>query len=264
MLIRHWRDVAPDIEQPPVDQHYVSLHLGGPKRIERTGDGGRRVLDIDAGAFSIVPAETPFSWRTEGPIEFAHFYFDKTAVSRIVSETFDRDPRDVSLCPALGHRDPLVEALLGAMLTEAGSSGDRDRRYMEELQHLLLHQLIRCSSTLAEGVARARYALAPHRLRRALDFVEGNLASDIGLHDIAAAAGLSAFHFGRAFRQEMGVSPYAYLLQRRILAARKLLTEPGMSLLQISQRCGFNSHSQFSRSFKRGTGVTPQNYRSLH
>lgn len=262
MLVRRWRDTSPDIDQPPLVEHHISFHLGGPKRVHRTGEGAKHTVDVIPGAFSVTPAGAGFQWRTEGPVDFAHCYFDQVTLSRVTRANYDRDPGGVRLSPALGVRDPLIESLLHAILGEAASI-DGEPRYMQELQNLLLHRVLQSHSTLGEVHTRARYALAPHRLRRALEFIESNLATNIGLHDIADAVGLSAFHFGRAFRKETGVSPYAYLLRRRVAYARKLLSDPELALPTVALRCGFNSHSQFSRSFKRDTGVTPNGYRSL-
>lgn len=262
MLVRRWQNMSPELEQPPLAAHYLLIHLGGPKRVHRKGDGSRRTVEVTPGAFSIIPAGAGFEWETEGPVEFAHCYFDHAALSQVTLKNHDRDSRDLSLSPALGVRDELTECLVSAILSEAASA-DGELRYMQELQNLLLHRVLRCHSTLSKAQFRSRYALAPHRLRRALDFVESNLAADIGLHEIAEAVGLSAFHFGRAFRKEMGVSPYAYLIRRRVAHARKLLGDPTLALPVVARQCGFNSHSQFSRSFKRDTGVTPNGYRSL-
>lgn len=72
--IRWWRDVSPDIAQPALDHHYLTMHLGGAKRIKRRGEGKVEAIDIESGALSIVPAGSAFQWSTRGPIEFAHLY----------------------------------------------------------------------------------------------------------------------------------------------------------------------------------------------
>jgi len=262
--IRRWRNIAPDIEQPPLDHHFVSLHLGGSKRIRRTGEGGALCQDVHAGAFSVVPAGSSFLWRTYGPVDFAHIYIDPGSIAHAVSTGFDRDPRDVALEETLGGDDPLLRAVLGAMLDEAAAPEASDRVYAEDLLQLFLHQLLRRHSTVRITSSRARHALAPHHLRRALEFIESSLAADIGLAEIAAVTGMSAFHFSRAFRRDMGVSPYAFLIQRRVAGARTLLIQTELPLTCIADRCGFGSHSQFSRTFKRSVGLSPGRYRAQH
>ncbi len=95
------------------------------------------------------------------------------------------------------------------------------------------------------------------RTRRHLD--EGYM-QDLSLTDLAAIAGLSRYHFLRAFRREVGVTPHTYLTGRRIAAAKRLLAgaEP---LSVVALACGFYDQSHFTRSFKGCTGLTPGQYR---
>ena len=73
-------------------------------------------------------------------------------------------------------------------------------------------------------------------------------------------AGLSRYHFLRAFRRETGVTPHAYLTGRRIAAAKALLAGD-QPLSEVALACGFYDQSHFSRSFKGCTGLTPGQYR---
>ena len=104
-------------------------------------------------------------------------------------------------------------------------------------------------------------ALAPHRLRRVLEFIDGHLGRVITLADLVDAAGTSQFHFSRAFHLATGCSPYRYLLRRRIEYARVLLMTGDESLAAISSACGFRSRKQFAVMFKREAGIGPKRYR---
>ena len=84
----------------------------------------------------------------------------------------------------------------------------------------------------------SQHALSPHRLRNALDFIYRNLALPIGVSEIAASTGMSPFHFSRAFRMSTGAPPYAYLLERRILAAKNRLAELPRSIAEIARSRG--------------------------
>ncbi len=260
-LIRRWKDIAPVIDQPSLDQHYVSLHLAGPKRVHRSGDGRTLSRDVGSSAYSVAPAGSTFGWRTEGPIDFVHVYLDPRNVDQVVAAEFDRDPRGVALQDALGAQDPLIEPLILALLREVSMNGGPDRAYIDALMHMLVLHLLRLHTNLRFEGARLRLALAPHRLRRALDYIEAMIAEPIGLTEIAAAAGVSSYHFCRGFRQATGATPYAYLIERRVVRARSLLTKSDLPLAEIALRCGFASHSQFSRAFKRHGGVSPHRYR---
>lgn len=101
------------------------------------------------------------------------------------------------------------------------------------------------------------------RLQRALDYVEQNLASEIRLSDLADAARLSPNHFSELFRQSMGTSPYRYVLTRRVEAAKRLLRDSMLGVLDVALAVGFSDQSHFSKVFRRATNVTPGAYRTV-
>ncbi len=265
VLVRRWRGVSPEIEQPALDHHYVTLHLGGPKRIRRKRARQEALNDIAEGAFSFAPAGSAYSWSTEGPVDFAHVYFRPSSIDHVVLTEFNRDPRQMMLHEALGARDPLLEALLLSVVTE-GSTLPREnggRLYWEGLLHTLVCRLLHLHSTLTTVDATAPHALAPYRVRKVVDFVEANLAQDIGLSDLAATAGVSAFHFTRGFHRATGYAPYAFLISRRLERAKVLLKDSDLPLSTVAEACGFGSPSHFSRTFKRAIGASPSRYRAF-
>lgn len=106
-----------------------------------------------------------------------------------------------------------------------------------------------------------RGGLSPAALRRVQLFVEANLGGTIHLHDLAARAALSPYHFARAFKTSAGVTPRTYVEQRRIEQAKRLLTESTQSLAQVAMDVGFGTQSRLTSTFKRRTGFTPGEYR---
>ena len=260
-IVRRWTEINPDIRQPALDRHFVSLHLGGPKRLYRRGEGCNQVRDIPKGAYSIVPAGTWFDWMTEGPVDFLHLYIECATLDTFIAENFDRDPRAVSLSDALGSTDALMAPLIATFAAEIDGL-EPLRTYVEALLQLVIFRLLKLHSTVGQSAFRVPLALAPYRLRRAVEFIEATLGEDIGLADIAAAAGVSAFHFARGFKIATGKPPYAFLVDRRIAAAKVMLREADLPIGSIAGACGFASAAQFSRSFRRATGSTPSGWRS--
>lgn len=103
--------------------------------------------------------------------------------------------------------------------------------------------------------------LTTQRRRRVVDYIEANLSRPISLADIAGVAALSPYHFARAFKDSMGVTPVRYVWQRRLDLARRLLRETGAPLVDVALACGYASQSHFTTAFKTATGVTPAAYR---
>ncbi|GAB3681189.1 helix-turn-helix transcriptional regulator [Salinisphaera aquimarina] len=96
-------------------------------------------------------------------------------------------------------------------------------------------------------------------LRRARDYIHSHVASDLSLEEISEAAHLSKYHFLRLFRRQFGMTPYRYVLNCRINAARAEL-DTGASLSDLAYRYGFADLSHFNRRFKRVYGMTPKRY----
>lgn len=259
-LVRRWRDIVPDIDQAALDHHYISVHLGGPKTLSRRGDGAALVRSVPNGAHSVVPAGAAFRWETRGPIDFMHIYLAPRTLSDVVTQAFDRDPAYVAFEPGLGSNDPLIRSLGVALLDEL-THGEQQQAYIDDLMHLIVCRALRLHSNARSSAVAAQHALPPFRLRRAVEFIDANLAATIGVADIANASGVSIFHFSRAFREATGRSPYAYLLERRIETAKTILLIEDGPLGDIAARCGFASANQFSRMFKRETGLPPAAFR---
>lgn len=99
------------------------------------------------------------------------------------------------------------------------------------------------------------------RFRPATEFIEENLDREISLCELASMVALSVSHFAHAFKAEYGVSPYHYIIVRRIERAKTLLRTTDDTITSIAQQVGFASNAHFSRSFAKIAGLTPSAYR---
>ena len=96
------------------------------------------------------------------------------------------------------------------------------------------------------------------RLDRARQHIETHVASGLHLDDVAAAAGLSPFHFARAFAARYGLTPMAYVRTRRLAQAADRLAQPDPPpLTDLAFDAGFDSQQAFTRAFKRTFGAPP-------
>jgi AraC-like DNA-binding protein len=101
----------------------------------------------------------------------------------------------------------------------------------------------------------------PAVARRARERLLDSLADDMGADELAREAGAAdRFQLARAFRAAYGASPHAYLVQMRLLEARRLLAH-GEAPAGVAASCGFADQSHLGRWFRRAFGVTPAAYR---
>jgi AraC family transcriptional regulator len=96
------------------------------------------------------------------------------------------------------------------------------------------------------------------RINRVIDHITENLAEELSLSQLAEVANFSEFHFHRIFRTLMNESLNEFITRLRIEKAVRLLRyQPRYTLTDIAVECGFNSLSNFSRTFKKQCGVSP-------
>ena len=171
-------------------------------------------------------------------------------------------------------RSQQEEAGLGSEFRPFDMTASRDPLLYQGLQHLH-HQLVQAPDPLAREVAChlfSRQLLArltparwddrpPQHLQRAAELMQDDSASPLSLSQLSAVAGLTPSHFVRAFSQHYGMTPHAYLLDRRIRHARTLLKQ-GQPLAEVALASGFADQAHFQRQFKRRVAATPGQYRT--
>jgi len=86
--------------------------------------------------------------------------------------------------------------------------------------------------------------------------LDARVTETITLDELASHARLDKFHLCRAFRDQVGLPPHAYVTHRRVSLAQALL-ERGVSQAEAAARVGLYDQSQLHRHFKRIVGMTP-------
>ena len=97
-------------------------------------------------------------------------------------------------------------------------------------------------------------------LRSARDYLIGRTDRNVGLDELATAAGIGKFRLVRMFRNQTSLPPHAFHLAHRIRAARRLL-ERGETIAATAAATGFADQSHLHRHFQRTLGVSPGDYR---
>lgn len=112
---------------------------------------------------------------------------------------------------------------------------------------------------MGEAGGRVAIDLLPH-LRRARDLADRTYAEQLDLTALAAAAGVSKYHFLRCFAAEYGETPMQYVARRRIERATDLLRATNLTVTEVCQLVGYSSLGSFSRRFSELVGMSPSEY----
>ncbi len=91
------------------------------------------------------------------------------------------------------------------------------------------------------------------------DHLSQNLGRSWSVEEMADAVKLSTTHFKQLFKEKVGISPMAYLLEIRLEKAREILVDPQcfLQIQEVGVKSGLSNDSHFSRDFKRKFGQTP-------
>jgi len=161
------------------------------------------------------------------------------------------DPQNMP-CETLGAH--------GRRVVEAMRRGLPCQLELESIGLGFASSLLRLHSDVAPR-AEIRGGLSGAQLRRVIDCLAGHIGDNVTLGELAAVAGLSLYHFCRAFKQATGLPPHRYQVMLRINRAKDLLANSTLTVGEIAAAVGYEDQSQLARLFRREVGLTPSDYR---
>lgn len=101
------------------------------------------------------------------------------------------------------------------------------------------------------------------RVRKALEYIDENLADTVGFENVAHQFHISPYYFHRIFTAIVGKTITAYVRDRRVQRACMQLSLTNKSITEICFDCGFDSAQAFSRTFRNVCGMSPSGYRKV-
>lgn len=248
---------------PPLSHHHVVLMgRGFPGRVSQRCEDVKYEGDSLPGGVGVIPAGAARYCRFEKSGSWTFAQIDPGLVVRVAAESCGID--FARLVPRPLFHDPWqpVASAMAALRDEIQSGGAGGRLLGDALANIIAVHLIRrsASSKAAREAERgAEGRLSASALRSVVEYIMDDLGGDLALADLAAAAGLSAYHFARRFRATTGQTPHQYVIERRVERAKELLAG-GMPPAQVAEAVGFADQSHLIRHFRRIVGVTPSKF----
>ncbi len=256
---------AGEIALPPLEHHLLNLIISVPTFHEHRWGGARREEIGREGSASLVPAGLESYWRwnyvEQGSPCDLHLHIDPAFVRRVAVANLDELPQNSEFLSVLSFYDPTLHHIANVLLAEVEQGGTHGALFAESLATALIALLLKVQQPWRSASTSSK-SRAKDRLRLVCDYIETNLGADLHLERLGQIAGLGPDRFGELFRIAVGVSPYRYVLQRRIERAKSMLRQKHVPITQIALELGFADHAHLSSTFRRLTGMVPSRFRS--
>ena len=257
--IVHWNHGAlHDVVEPMAD-HVIMTYMSTMQRLERRSGKSLATGTARTGVVTIIPAGSTSRWDISGNVNVVQLHLPHETLARVAAEA-DRGGL-IDLAERTGHPDPTTSRLLMSAADSLDGSDVLDNLFRQQLIDLLATRLLVAhigSQTSPQSIVGG---LSPTVLRRAIERMRSDTDADISLAALAADAGLSRFHFCRAFKESTGLSPHNWLRRYRLEQAMTMLRDPGISVASVAAELGYSSQTAFAAAFRRLTGDTPSDWR---
>jgi AraC family transcriptional regulator len=249
-----------DLRSPPRDHVKIGLCIGTSPFIRRETCGTVLVGPSRIGEFAILPAVRKSRYQGVAPAHL-DIRLDLGKMDELAAELRKAGERRFEFVNVPRMRDPVVEHIGAIFRVELNRAPHPAQDLLIESLAVALSAHLLRSYTNAVGIEeRSTASVDVAAVRRAMAYIEDNPDRAISLQELAAAAGLSRFHFSRVFKHHLGLSPARYVERVRIEQAKALIVGAGMSLVHIAQAVGFADQSHFSRRFRFHEGRTPAQF----
>lgn len=229
--------------------------------------GGVKLGHLSPGHLVYIPAGTPYKLKGQY-LRLVVITFDPTADKPEPSDRLAPVPvaeYDESLVHSVADLAPLdkmihiedMESERDTMLGLVSIFTSAEGSYRAQGSAILKQLLLKVIETVDENAL-------PARMVEALDsYIRDNAGDDISNTEIGAIFGYHPFYISKVLKDRKGTTLRQYIIAYRLKLAKKLLEESGKSVNEISEECGFNDPSYFTKTFKNAFGMTPKDYRNL-
>ena len=180
-------------------------------------------------------------------------YFGRSMPEARLMGSFDQADRAGQhlLTPSDAQRQELQQ-VLRAYESSAGDEGVG----ASALRETFIIQLLIHISRMTASAAPSRESQYDPKIQQVLSYINENLGRELSVDELAEQAYLSRYHFMRLFKAQTGSTVHAYVRQKRLLHAARLIRE-GVSVGKAAADSGFGDYSSFHRAFRESFGISP-------
>ena len=257
--IAHWKHEPLHDVVEPMTHHVIMAYNGSIQRMERRSGRSVATGTFRPGVVIIIPEGSSSRWDIPKPVDVVQLYLPHATLKRVADEAQTATPTD--LLERTAHPDPITSRLLLTAADAMEGNGALDTLFRHQLIDLLTTRLLAAHTGSPTTIQPVMGGLSPKVLLRAIERLRSDSDADVSLAALASDAGLSRFHFCRAFKESTGLSPHAWLRQHRLEQAMNMLRDTEASVVSVAAALGYASQTAFAAAFRKLTGETPSDWR---
>jgi transcriptional regulator GlxA family with amidase domain len=216
-------------------------------QLRRLAHHGAVIGAISCGTFVLAEAGLLAGRRATVHWEYDELFRKRYPTLDLSRELFVVD-RDVFTCcggtAALDMMLHFVREAFGVLLAQA-------------VAEQFIYPRIRDEEEDQRTAIQNRYAVASPRLAQVIGIMEATLEEPVPLSELARRVGISVRQVERLFKDQVGMGPSVFYLQRRLERARTLLRQTLQPIREVAVECGFGSTAHFSHAYKKAFGLPP-------
>lgn len=257
----NWKNV-----QSPFARLY--LVVDGKAKIELPSG----TYDLKPGYLYFIPAFTKHSYICNSSFShyYLHIYEEQINETGVLEESsmpveVKAEENDIDLFARLTRINPFMK-----LPTSDPGYYDNHQTLVSNMQMNVNRPF--CDKVESRGIlfillsrflkyATQKDAVADDRIRQALALIRHNLEKRLDIATIAREVCMSKDHFIRTFKKEVGTTPNSYIIKKKMEMAQLLLLTTDNPVKSIAVQLGFADDSYFNKSFRRFSGMSPQQYR---
>lgn len=233
------------------------FHLGGADISFEIGF--KPTENMCAGDVLVLANATPYSLRATGAVDLLIVAFDESHVRQSPVPMFGR-PQGFRILQSSIARGASILSQLGLCIEGALELFAEENNFATVALVLAIIETISAdASFVTQGQPTSLFV--DRSIQRLIVFIDQHSTEKLSLQRLSEAAGMSPSHLSRSFVAAMGLSPQAYVRQKRTEVACQMLAFSRDPLAEIAYEAGFSSQSAMNALFRKNLGMTPLEYR---
>ena len=218
---------------------------------------GMITLKTTPGDIWINPPKTPFSHEISEPCYFVILAVEEETFFNETKITLE--PKELQFLNNYNVVDDVLKGIIDLFLMEAQTRGKNGYAYLQNLLALLTTHYINSYSNYSDlkKERRSTSKFGQREMSIVDHYIAENLQNNIAIEGLSEQLNCSKFYFLREFKKLNSITPYQYILAKKLDEAQRLLTMNHETITSVAFDLGFNDQSHFTRAFKNHFGLTP-------